>query len=88
MSTIKQGFSRRGSVTDGRLTELREFYRLLLAGPVCPLLQEEDGVRDADGKNVRLVSTLGDPGLAGVPLEGAVVYTLGITGTAGTPTQP
>lgn len=85
MRTIKQCFSRRGSVTDGRLTVLREFYRLLLAEPVCPLLQEEDGVRDADGKNLCVVSTLGHPGLAGVPLKGAVVYTLG---PGGTPTQP
>lgn len=84
MRTIKQGFSRRRSVIDG-LTVLREFYRLLLAEPLCPLLQEEDGVRDADGKSLCLVSTLGDPGLAGVPLGGAVVYTLG---PAGTPTQP
>lgn len=74
-----------GSVTDGRLTVAREFYRLPLAEPLCPLLQEEDGVHDADGKSLCLVSTLGDPGLAGVPLRGAVVYTLG---TGGTPTQP
>lgn len=85
MTTIKQGFSQRRSVIDGRLTVLREFYRLLLAELVCPLLQEEDGVLAADGKNVCLVSTLGDPGLAGVPLGGAVVYT---RAPPGTPTQP
>lgn len=85
MRTIKQGFPRRRSVIDGRLTVLREFYGLLLAERVCPLLQEEDGVRDADGKNLCWVSTLGDPGLAGAALGGAVVYT---RGAAGTPTQP
>lgn len=85
MRTIKQGFTRRRSVIDGLLTVLREVYKFLLAEPFCPLLQEEDGVRDADGKNLRLVSTLDDPGFAGVPLGVAVVYTLD---AAGTPTLP
>lgn len=68
---------------DGRLTVLREIYRCPLA--VCLVLQEEDGVLDADSKNVCLVPTPGNPGLAGVPFRGAVVYTLVPTGTR---TQP
>lgn len=85
MRSIKQGFSRCRSEIDGRLTVLREFNRPVLAELLRPLLQEEGGVLDVDGKNLYLVSTLADPGLAGVPLGGAVVYT---PGPAGTPTQP
>lgn len=68
---------------DGRLTVLREIYRCPLA--VGLVRQEEDGVLDADSKNVFFVPTLDDPGLAGVPFRGAVAYTRATTGTR---TQP
>lgn len=58
---------------DGHLTVLREIHTLPLAQPLRLVLQEEDGVTDADGQNSGVVSTLGGPGLAGAPFRAAVV---------------
>lgn len=57
---------------DGHLTVLREIHTLLLAELLCLVLQEEEGVTDADGKNSCVVLTLGGPGLAGAPFRAAV----------------
>ena len=57
---------------DGHLTVLRQIHKRLLAESLCVVLHEEDGVTDADGENLGLVSTLGHPGLAGAPLGSAV----------------